>query len=144
MKRSEALEPLSHDHYEGLRFAAGLRRAQRAGEDAALQAEAVPEFWRAHLVPHFAEEEALVVPVLEGGAPSLARQLRDEHRAIGALVERIEREPAAWDGPLGAFADALTAHIRFEERHAFPAAERLADGPTLAQIGAHLHDRPRP
>lgn len=147
MKRSEALEPLSHDHYEGLQFAARLRRARRAGEAAAPWAEAVGAFWRDHLVPHFADEEALVLPVLQDGAAPLAAQMLDEHRTIRALVEQIERveeRETPWDGPLGTFADVLAAHIRFEEREAFPAAERLASAETLAHLGARLRSSGRP
>ncbi len=127
MKRSEVLRPLSHDHYEGLQLAARLRRARRAGEDPAGWAETVGAFWRDHLVPHFAEEEALVIPVLLAGAPPLAERIRAEHRAIEALVAAVEAERADWNGRLGDVADVLTAHIRFEERGAFPAAERLLE-----------------
>ncbi|MDT7856517.1 hemerythrin domain-containing protein [Rubrivirga sp. S365] len=134
MNRSAALEPLSHDHHEGLAFVARLRRARRAGEDPAPLAADVGTFWRGHLVPHFEEEEAYVLPVLERGAPDLAAQMVREHRAIRALAEAAEAAPAAWDR-LDAFADALAGHIRFEEREAFPAAERLASADTLARLG---------
>jgi hemerythrin-like domain-containing protein len=122
MKRSAALEPLSHDHHAGLAFVARLRKAQRDGADPAPLVAEVARFWREHLVPHFEEEEAFVLPVLREGAPGLAAQMLDEHRAIRPLAEAPE---AGWAG-LGAFTDALAGHIRFEEREAFPAAERLA------------------
>lgn len=138
MKRSAALEPLSHDHHEGLAFAARLRRAQRTGADPAPLAAEVAAFWREHLVPHFEQEEAVVLPVLEHGAAPLAAQMVREHRQIRQLVEAVGAGPASWDGPLAAVADALAAHIRFEEREAFPAAERLTSD--LDRLGRRLHD----
>jgi hemerythrin-like domain-containing protein len=139
MKRSAALEPLSHDHHAGLAFVARLRAAQRGGADPAPLAAELAAFWHDHLVPHFADEEAYVLPILEHGAAPLAAQMVDEHRQIRQLVEDVRTEPPSWDGPLGTVAGALAAHIRFEERHAFPAAERLAGDDTLARIGTQIH-----
>ncbi len=137
MKRSAALEPLSHDHHAGLAFVARLRRARRAGDDPAPLATEVAAFWRDHLVPHFEEEEAFLLPVLKDGAALLAAQMLDEHAQIRRLVGAVDAEPASWDGPLGDVADMLAAHIRFEEREAFPAAERLA-GDALTHLGAQI------
>lgn len=136
MKRADALQPLSHDHYEGLQLAARLRKALRAEDELTGWPDAIAAFWREHLVPHFADEEATVLPVLEAGAPELAEQMTREHAAIERLVREIDASP----GALERFADALAAHIRFEEREAFPAAERLADTATLAAIAHRLAD----
>jgi hemerythrin-like domain-containing protein len=127
VKRAEALQPLSHDHYEGLQMAARIRRSLRGGEDVKALAEAIPAFWTEHLVPHFAEEEALVVPLLQKGAPALAERMRREHAALRALTEAVAAAGTEPEEALTAFADALAAHIRFEEREAFPAAERLLE-----------------
>ena len=126
MKRAEALQPLSHDHHHGLQMVARIRRGLRGGEDVAALVEAVPTFWAEHLVPHFAEEEAVVVPLLQSGAPALAARMREEHAALRALAEAVA-EAAGPEPALTAFADALAAHIRFEEREAFPAAEQLME-----------------
>lgn len=140
MKRSDALEPLSHDHHEALVFVAGLRRAHRAGDDPTPLASRAAAFWRDHLAPHFGEEEAVVLPVLQSGAPELAAQMLAEHAGIRALIGAIAAAPPAWGGPLGRLAETLAAHVRFEERDAFPAAERLAGTDDLARLGAALHD----
>jgi hypothetical protein len=137
--RSDALEPLSHDHHEALAFAATLRRAQRAGNPPEPFVADVEAFWRDHLVPHFEDEEAFVLPVLAGGAPALAARMVGEHGAIRALVDAVGAEPPAWDGPLGSVADTIAAHVRFEEREAFPAAERLASTSALARLGTQIH-----
>lgn len=125
MKRSPALQPLSHDHHQGLVLVGRLRRALRSGEATAPLAETVGAFWRENLLCHFAEEEALVLPALLDGAPALADRMVREHVEIGALVRAVTDAPDG-EPPLAAFADALAAHIRFEEREAFPAAERVA------------------
>ncbi|MEP0546938.1 MAG: hemerythrin domain-containing protein [Rhodothermales bacterium] len=139
MKRSPALQPLSHDHYEGLHLVARLRKALRAGEDMTDWPGIIAAFWCDHLVPHFAEEEALVLPVLREGAPPLAERMSREHEALRRLTEAVGEAGAAPGEVLTSFADALAAHIRFEEREAFPVAEGLlgigtsappdADGP---------------
>jgi hemerythrin-like domain-containing protein len=129
VKRAEALQPLSHDHHHGLQMVARIRRGLRDGADAATLVAAVHAFWAEHLVPHFAEEEALVVPLLRRPPPALAERMLREHEALRALTEAAV-EAEAPEQALAAFADALAAHIRFEEREAFPAAERLmAAGP---------------
>jgi hypothetical protein len=114
-------------------MAARIRRALRGGEDPGPLVRAVSTFWSEHLVPHFAEEEALVVPALRAVAPALAERMRREHEALRALAEAVAgaaQPPAGPEPALRAFADALAAHIRFEEREAFPAAERpLGGGP---------------
>jgi hemerythrin-like domain-containing protein len=138
MKRAAALQPLSHDHHAGLAFVARLRRALRTGTDLADWPDEIAAFWRDHLVPHFADEEATVLPVLEAGAPALAEQMTREHREVERIVREVEATPAS----LERFADALAAHIRFEERETFPAAERLADAATLAAIAHHLTGSP--
>ena len=122
MKRAAAFQPLSHDHYEGLRLAAALRKALRRGGDVSAWPEAVGAFWSEHLAEHFAEEETLVLPVLREGTPTLAERMEHEHDQIRRLAQAAERGDP---GALSAFAGALVAHIRFEEREAFPAAERL-------------------
>ena len=134
MRRAEVFLPLSHDHHHGLQMVARLRRGLRGEGDAAALAAEVATFWTEHLVPHFAEEEAVVIPLLQRGAPPLAARMRREHAALRAQVEAVEARRDAQ--AFAAFADALAAHIRFEEREAFPAAERLLrDGVTVPPNG---------
>ncbi len=89
MKRVEVLKPLSHDHHHGLQMVARIRRGLRGEEDPASLAASVPAFWAEHLVPHFAEEEALVVPLLQRSAAPLAERMRREHEALRALAEAV-------------------------------------------------------
>lgn len=125
MKRSEVLQPLSHDHHHGLQMVARIRRALGGGEEPAEVAAAVPAFWTEHLVPHFAEEERLVVPLLRQGAAPMAERMLREHGALRALTRAVAEAGDVPEQALAAFAEALADHIRFEEREAFPAAEQI-------------------
>lgn len=137
MKRSAALEPLSHDHHASLQLAARIRRGLRAGADLEdLRREAVAH-GRSELARHFEAEETLLVPVLR---EDLTQRMLREHADLRALVDDVERadDPAP---ALAAFADALAAHVRFEEREAFPAVEASAGAEVLADIERRLHGR---
>lgn len=143
MKRTPALEPLSHDHYEGLRLAARIRRNVEGGEDLVAMPDEITAFWHDHLVRHFTEEEALILPVLEKVAAPLAERMVREHAEIEGLVNALKSQSPDLPSDLLAFADALAAHIRFEEREAFPSVEQHADGSTLATIEQALHSASR-
>ncbi len=141
MKRSDALTPLSHDHHAGLAFVGRLKKAEREDADPALWVDEVHAFWIADLVPHFADEEAVVLPVLKAAAPSLAERMVREHRLIRTAVGRVATEPPSWDRALGDIAELVAAHIRFEERDAFPEAERRLSASELLDAGAALAQR---
>lgn len=138
MKRSPELEPLSHDHFEGLlvvrRLRSGLAKAAPRDEMAAF----VVHFWDAYLTVHFQQEEThLVAPLERIGGSGLAAQMVGEHRRIRDAVEAMRAGTSATDA-VRSFADVLRAHIRFEEREVFPYLERHLDPDTLRAIGAQL------
>lgn len=130
MKRSAAMLELSREHHTALSLALRARRAAAAGPDAvAAMAAVVVERFDAELLPHFLEEESRVLPALaECGETALVARTLEEHAALARLVERLAGAPDA--GTLQTFADCLGAHVRFEERELFPAAERHSE--TLA------------
>lgn len=139
MKRSEHLEPLSHDHYAGLhvvrRLQSGLEKRAPAEEMEAF----VVHFWDTYLVEHFRQEEALLVPALERTEGSeLAVQMMGEHRALRRITEAMRAGTSAEDA-LDRFATVLQAHIRFEEREVFPYLEQHLRPAALQTIGAQLH-----
>lgn len=122
MKRSEALIELSREHHTALSLAQRARRAAgEGGEAAAAMAAQVVERFQAELQPHFDEEEAWLLPALAraGEGALVARTLAD-HAELTALAAGLAAPTAA---VLLAFADRLSAHVRFEERELFPAAE---------------------
>ena len=70
-------------------------------------------------------------------------RLRSEHVEMTRLLElaRGRRARAELRAHLGAFAELLERHVRWEERELFPYAEDHADEATLASIGGELEKR---
>ncbi|MGE5385780.1 MAG: hemerythrin domain-containing protein [Betaproteobacteria bacterium] len=124
MKRSPALIQLSREHHPALKLA---KRAQRlAGQpdedQVGFMAGAV-EIFNREMEPHFQTEEADLLPRLEkAGFIELVRRTLDEHAEIRALIGRLAANDTT---SLKRFGDLLEAHVRFEERELFAAAELL-------------------
>lgn len=123
MKRSEPLIGLSREHHTALSLAQRARRVAEKGDPAAVVAMAalVRERFETDLLPHFLEEEAWLLPALAGaGQNDLVERTLVEHAELHSRMERLNPPSAE---ALLAFADCLTAHVRFEERILFPTAE---------------------
>lgn len=123
MKRAAGLLSLSRDHHRALVLARALRRAEPPA----------PLDVIAELEPHFAVEEAELVPraLAHGGAlADLATKLVADHAAMRAASDPM------------AFGDLLEAHVRFEERDFFPALERELGEEALARIAGALRVSP--
>lgn len=126
MKRLDCLGDLSREHHTALSLALRARRAASGGEaEIAAMAAKVRESFEAELDPHFQEEERWLLPALvEMGESELVRRTLAEHAALARLVQDLATPSAE---TLLAFAEGLTAHVRFEERELFPAAETRPD-----------------
>lgn len=134
LKRTEAIVPLSRDHHHGLLFAWKIKQGARYGAAPERMAPYVAYFWEAHLAPHFREEEEILFrPAVEN---NLVQQALEEHIAIRDLA--AAGASATETAPLLALADAVKAHIRFEERTLFPFLENHYSTTTLREIGAAL------
>lgn len=135
MKRDPALQSLSSEHHGALHLALLLRRAADSGDPHAVAAgcaDALRAF-ETDLLPHFAEEERALLPLLQSaGADALAARTLVEHRAMKRVARELEIADA---DALRRFADLLTAHVRFEERELFAEAQRILDPAALARIG---------
>ncbi len=126
MKRHEALVALSHDHHRTLVEARRLRRAAD-GEDPAGAVAPFLDFFTAHVVPHFREEEETLFPLVAGSdeaRPLLVQALLD-HQLLHASVARLDDSPDPRAAMLE-IGELLDAHVRREERELFPLIERLA------------------
>jgi hypothetical protein len=129
MRRDPRLRDLSDDHHQALVLA---RRASTSSQ--------VPETWAevrrrfdAELAPHFAVEERVLLPALEAaGEAALAARTRSEHAQLRALLDG----DADAEARLRAFGALLTAHVRFEERELFPAAEARLPSAVLDAVAA--------
>lgn len=133
MKRAQALVPLSREHHEALVLARRACEPERPhAEPAALRLHVLRR-WHDHFEPHFATEEQVLLPALAaaGANDDVQRALR-EHATLRAHVERLREGHLA---ALPAWGTALHEHVKWEERHLFPLAEKLLDLPALQ---AHL------
>lgn len=138
MKRSGSLLKLSREHHGALVLA---KRAQSFGptrSDAAdvFMAQLVRTF-ADELEPHFQAEENTLLPALQlAGESALVERTLAEHAQLRELIERIRH---CYLSSLQRFGIALAAHVRFEERELFPAAEAVLPPATLTAIETRLH-----
>lgn len=124
MKRCPELLELSREHYRALKIALEAKKAAHGAVAATLPAAAaaVMTAMAAELEPHFRDEEAHLLPALAAiGCSELVARTLAEHRQLrDAAASLAEPTP----GRLLYFADLLQAHVRFEERELFEAAQR--------------------
>ena len=139
MKRDPRLQGLTSDHHGALVLARRLARecAEGRGDVAELRRR-----FDAELAPHFRIEEELLLPALGAASEDeLVRRTLEDHAALRAQLAAAESGEI---GALAAFAATLDAHVRFEERELFPAAERVVGPDALVAIEAAApHPRAR-
>jgi hypothetical protein len=146
MKRRRELSPLSSDHQQALLVAFQLKKGLAGHAESAGAPRDVPgllalarRFEETLLRSHSKAEEELLGQHL-GGAD--LRRLASEHQELSRLAEAARGATESETRlALGAFADLLEKHVRWEERELFPAAEGRLDSGTLAAIGGELERR---
>ncbi len=124
MKRAEPLIALSREHHSALSLALRARRTARDGDLESVKrvSAEINDRFETELEPHFQEEERWLLPALsQAGENALVDRTLAEHAELRSLVGQLAHPGREL---LSAFADALSAHVRFEERELFPAAER--------------------
>jgi hemerythrin-like domain-containing protein len=137
LHRHAALQPLSREHFNGLRHARQLVAAADCGAEERMGA--VEEFgraWLEEISSHFDDEERLLASVVQSED---RERLLSEHEALRAaaaqcfqVVERGEAPGAQMVRHLGTM---LHDHIRWEERHLFELVQRMASEEQLRGIG---------
>lgn len=135
MKRSAALTPLSREHHHALSLAIQAGKAARTTDPAQWQqaADKISQQTAQTLQAHFAEEERSLLPALaQAGHGQLVERTLEQHAHLRHLLQHAELASPAI---LQAFADAMTAHVRFEERELFVLAESLPA--VMAALQAH-------
>lgn len=146
MKRSRELRPLSSEHHQALLVAFQLKKGLAGHGDSAGAPKDLPgllglarRFEEQVFRTHARAEEELLGRYLP---PADMARLRAEHAEMTRLLEEA-RSARANDvrARLGAFADLLERHIRWEERELFPYAEGHVDEATLRSIGGELEKR---
>lgn len=120
MKRDPRLHGLSSDHHHALWLAFDIRAAARADELTPELLARVRTVFTRELLPHFDVEEAVLLDGLDRvGEHALAARTRREHEELRAELAAADADVSR----LQAFADRLTAHVRFEEGELFAACE---------------------
>lgn len=134
LTRHPALQPLSRDHYVGLVQAQHLLRAAQAGESD--RRAALADFrtaWQQDISVHFMDEERLLVALIP--EPTSRERLLDEHARLRNLASRALQGTEDPDPDLlRQIGQLLNDHIRWEERHLFPAIEETAGQNQLANL----------
>ncbi|MGB4911777.1 MAG: hemerythrin domain-containing protein [Candidatus Dechloromonas phosphoritropha] len=123
MKRHPRLQDLSREHYSALKLARAARQAAESGEMDAMTtlAQRVVRLFATELDPHFrVEEQGILVALARAGENELVERTLSEHAELRRLNMLLSHPDAA---TLLRFADLLTAHVRFEERELFEAAQ---------------------
>ena len=123
MKRHPRLQDLSREHYSALKLARAARQAAESGEMDAMTAFAqrVVRVFATELDPHFrVEEQGILVALARAGENELVERTLSEHAELRRLTMLLSDPDAV---TLLRFADLLAAHVRFEERELFEAAQ---------------------
>lgn len=131
MKRDARLRGLSSDHHQALVIARSTLRLAEFEQADAAAARALAERYDRELEPHFAIEEEVLLPALEkAGEQAFVQRTLEDHAFLREIAH------AAREGrteQLAAFAERLTAHVRFEERELFPRCEELLTDEVLEE-----------
>lgn len=140
IERHEALAPFSRDHYNGLVHARRLIKS--ASGDRVQRHEALAGFldaWEREIVPHFRDEERLLIERMGGLVPEPERRrLLEEHREIeadAAGARELRRQTDPDPRRLREIGERLERHIRWEERTLFDMIQRRADEARLEDLG---------
>lgn len=139
MKRTPALQDLSREHHDALKLARHGKLAALSGDAATVAAYGahVARSFANEMEPHFREEESELLPFLAAaGDGELVWRTLAEHAELRALAIALRQPDAA---ALLRFSELLTAHVRFEERELFAAAQAAGFGAADALSAA-----PRP
>ncbi len=146
MKRARELKPLSSEHHQALLVAFQLKKGLAGHAEAAGAPKDMPgllalarRFEDQVLQAHARAEEDLLGEFIKGD--DMAR-LRADHAEMTRLLRNSRSaQPPDLRAGLGAFADLLERHVRWEERELFPYAEAHMDAEALATIGGELEKR---
>ena len=125
MKRHPDLLQLSREHHGALKLARDARRTAASGDarEVAALAQRVVQVFPVELDPHFCvEEQGILLLLAQAGQHELVARTLADHAELRRLVQALATPDA---DSLLRFADLLGAHVRFEEREVFEAAQAV-------------------
>ena len=131
IKRSKELAPLSREHHDGLLFVWKIKQGLANGTSIETLCNYTRWFWSNHLMPHFRNEEKVLIRFLPA-ENVLVQQMLKEHEKIRDLVFSLDKEPDP--NSLQMLANLINDHIRFEERQLFAYAEENLTPEQLVEI----------
>jgi hemerythrin-like domain-containing protein len=140
MLRDPALIPLSQQHHDALALSVYIERADKSGHlDLAYWNREVAASWKRELRWHFQAEEEVLFPAA-GRVPALApvvEQLLAQHAALRVFFSAAEKGTLS-AADLLRFRQALTGHVRKEERDLFEGMQTALSAEEMATVGREL------
>ncbi len=133
LKRHPGLVELSRDHHHGLLLSWKIRQGLKKSIEPERIKRYADHFFENHLASHFQEEESFVFGLLGNEHPLITAAL-EQHENLRRLFSKNTDLPAT----LPAIADALEAHIRFEERELFQEMQRTVSEEKLNALTGKL------
>ncbi|MFC4871457.1 hemerythrin domain-containing protein [Negadavirga shengliensis] len=118
LKRHPALIPLSQDHHFGLLLGWKIRRGIKKEVEKDRIVKYLDYYVSSHLEPHFQLEERFIFSFLAKN-DLMRKEAEQQHVDLRNSVDRILSGSENAFADLEQFAEALDAHIRFEERKLF-------------------------
>ena len=157
MKRHEALQSLSRDHYVGLTLAMRLIRGKPENlksnwppnNNPKLQAQQAIQIFEKDLYDHFKEEENILFDkaksfLQENEGKGFLERVLTQHDEFYKLFQELDqgsediiKERLVYTGEL------LDNHVRIEERDLFPVIEKFTPEHILNELGEELKQRKR-
>ncbi len=140
MKRSDYLKPLSWEHHHALTYANRLKIGLQKNTAPQRMQSFIETVWAKELQPHFNKEERYFpsLSCFRTEDDTVFDTMMDQHRLISGIAKEIISSQQIDTDPIDRFREALTAHVRFEERELFPFIEKNVTADELNQLGRQL------
>ena len=129
IKRNESIVPFSRDHHHGLLLGWKIKQGFKFGIEVERMKKYVDWFWVNQLEEHFDLEEKYIFPVLGGEHPHVKEAVA-QHQ----IIKELFLNQTNVEDNLKKIINALTAHIRFEERVLFNEVQEVATEEQLKDI----------
>lgn len=112
MKRYVSLQTLSREHHGALVLAKKLKNFQSLNVKQQSDLAEYLDQNREEYFNHFAQEESVLLPMLEANT-AIAARLMDDHKMLRSYFNGLNSETFL------SFGELLSQHIRFEEKELF-------------------------
>lgn len=140
MKRNIHIQPLSRQHHNGLLAVLLLEKGLAKKADLTEMKAFIDHLFVNDLDEHFMLEEKYLAPLMHQYTALVehANRIIDEHLILHQLRDGIVQAPSTEN--IAALAAMLEQHIRYEERHAFPATEKYFTEADFQKLGTALEN----